>query len=953
MKITHKKINASTELSINTIPSPYDAYFQIVSDEDVEDITGYPAHPSPCEEVMGYEVNHIAYVEPKPDYYDWFADNGLDIVELVSEGGFAPFLGYVVGDRLYPVSTSDLPDDTTYEEYEEAGYFNDITSSVDTGLNYWYLTKHGLGPGMMPNDCHVMDVIDDGWDTYILLDKMLTTAELKYYDIKEKAPSEELLSAHSVNSSIDIQARFEDDDDDDDYDDEEYDSIPSFDYSDDKVVPAIEKTLNVSTKIAKLIYQWYDNEGAWEDFDSIKDFCSFLKSDIYDMADACDDETERDIVLKAIESCNDITASKVSKVSEDKDTISYVVSSTKDDDFIVDYPIPDDPNSEKRRIARELADEDDYYDLCHGEGIYAAEDATLTDSDMLDGLPEQEYSSADTAINGKQGKLPAVFSKAVIPTGAIVLDYGGGTVESEQVAQNYLDKYNAIEMLYDPYNQTAEHNRQVLTEIGKRGGADVAICSNVLNVIKEQEARMFVLTSIKKLLKPGATAFISVYEGNGLGEGNATQGGKSYQNNAKLVSYLDEVQQVFPNATKKGSVIVAPNTGKSEITFDTDINSVDLSSLEAEIKQGVKDYFASPEGGWPEDELDEAVKSYSAVEIDKQDDKIVIEVRAELSYDGLIQLSEILDSIIAKYDEDAYFEPVTAGILEAYIFDPSYYIDGCTEVKAASDADKIQSLRDAEEDAYLNAEYDEYYKDPHTVTFEFDFDVEVDADGAYRAIGGDAASFKHLDTFDMEDNNISLDAVAEGFYDLLMWNIPDKAGKYNVKGNASLEFYYEYDGYDDFSAFLDAKHSKITDFEFSYLGKVNSSTDIKASMTEEELDTAILEGRPFDLESFKKYKMTYDASVVYGKDIKIGDVINVDEDASEVNLGTVVEVIDINNPAENWIEFTFKCKVVSDPGKQSIEEGDIIELHFDGDEAVGHYAGNLGGELVQDGAETE
>ena len=130
-----------------------------------------------------------------------------------------------------------------------------------------------------------MDVIDDGWDTYILLDKMLTTDELKYYDIKEKAPSEELLSAHSVNASVDIQARFDDDedddeDDDDDYDDEEYDSIPSFDYSDDKVVPAIEQTLNVSTKIAKLIYQWYDNEGAWEDFDSIKDFCSFLKSDI-------------------------------------------------------------------------------------------------------------------------------------------------------------------------------------------------------------------------------------------------------------------------------------------------------------------------------------------------------------------------------------------------------------------------------------------------------------------------------------------------------------------------------------------------------------------------------------------------------------------------------------------------------------------------------------------------
>ena len=64
-----------------------------------------------------------------------------------------------------------------------------VDASVDTGSNYWYMTKHGLGPGMMPNDVKIVDLVEDGWDTYLLLDRMLTTEELKLYDMKEQAPA--------------------------------------------------------------------------------------------------------------------------------------------------------------------------------------------------------------------------------------------------------------------------------------------------------------------------------------------------------------------------------------------------------------------------------------------------------------------------------------------------------------------------------------------------------------------------------------------------------------------------------------------------------------------------------------------------------------------------------------------------------------------------------------------
>jgi hypothetical protein len=44
----------------------------------------------------------------------------------------------------------------------------------------------------------------------------------------------------------------------------------------------------------------YDAEDAWEDHESLEDFISYLKDDIYDMADACDDEALRDKVLVAL-----------------------------------------------------------------------------------------------------------------------------------------------------------------------------------------------------------------------------------------------------------------------------------------------------------------------------------------------------------------------------------------------------------------------------------------------------------------------------------------------------------------------------------------------------------------------------------------------------------------------------------------------------------------------------
>lgn len=54
---------------------------------------------------------------------------------------------------------------------------------------FWYFTKHGMGPGMLPKGVNVVDTKeDDNFGTYIALDKVLSTQELKDYELEEKKP---------------------------------------------------------------------------------------------------------------------------------------------------------------------------------------------------------------------------------------------------------------------------------------------------------------------------------------------------------------------------------------------------------------------------------------------------------------------------------------------------------------------------------------------------------------------------------------------------------------------------------------------------------------------------------------------------------------------------------------------------------------------------------------------
>lgn len=186
-------------------------------------------------------------------------------------------------------------------------------------------------------------------------------------------------------------------------------------------------------------------------------------------------------------------------------------------------------------------------------------------------MVDQEYDSAATSINSN--KLPAIYKMVNFNEGDVVVDFGGGKFDN---AVEYIKDKGATLVVYDPYNRSAEHNKEVLRILRENGGADAAVNSNVLNVIKEPEARKNVLENIARITKPGAPIYITVYEGKGDGQEGPTKSG--YQLNRKTADYLEEIQEVFPDATRRGKLITAHNSGS--VSSATDIQAANNTSYE-------------------------------------------------------------------------------------------------------------------------------------------------------------------------------------------------------------------------------------------------------------------------------------------------------------------------------------------------------------------------------------
>ena len=141
-------------------------------------------------------------------------------------------------------------------------------------------------------------------------------------------------------------------------------------------------------------------------------------------------------------------------------------------------------------------------------------------------MTKQKYSSANTSINS--GKMPRIYSlvRDNISDDISVIDYGCGKYfDKYELPQNYVG--------YDPYNRPDD---DLLDRT-----YDVALCSNVLNVIMEKEVRLDILERLKSLAKQ---VYITIYEGDKSRKGKMTKN-DCYQLNWQRGDYIPELVKVF------------------------------------------------------------------------------------------------------------------------------------------------------------------------------------------------------------------------------------------------------------------------------------------------------------------------------------------------------------------------------------------------------------------------
>ena len=174
-------------------------------------------------------------------------------------------------------------------------------------------------------------------------------------------------------------------------------------------------------------------------------------------------------------------------------------------------------------------------------------------TDRLDGKESeapvsQAINSAKTSIK----QIPALFRNKNVEFGETNIDIGGGRFD---LATDYLKSIGTENMVFDPYNRSAETNSATLRFLQEGNKADTATCANVLNVIREPEARANVILEAAKAIKPDGAAYFMVYEGDSSGTGKQTSSG--WQNNRPTASYVSEIEQYFGNVTRQGKLITA------------------------------------------------------------------------------------------------------------------------------------------------------------------------------------------------------------------------------------------------------------------------------------------------------------------------------------------------------------------------------------------------------------
>lgn len=118
----------------------------------------------------------------------------------------------VIVVHFFDEYTENLDKDAVFTKnrYDDKIYYHGFMDKKDADKHYpdrlktktyWYSTRHGVMPGSVPREINILDVRDIGNKSYFKTDSIISSKDLKYYDIKEDVPpmeeSKRSLKKHS------------------------------------------------------------------------------------------------------------------------------------------------------------------------------------------------------------------------------------------------------------------------------------------------------------------------------------------------------------------------------------------------------------------------------------------------------------------------------------------------------------------------------------------------------------------------------------------------------------------------------------------------------------------------------------------------------------------------------------------------------------------------------------
>lgn len=169
---------------------------------------------------------------------------------------------------------------------------------------------------------------------------------------------------------------------------------------------------------------------------------------------------------------------------------------------------------------------------------------------------------------------------------------------------------------------------------------------------------------------------------------------------------------------------------------------------------------------------------------------IKIEVRAEVSFDGMMEISEVLDKLVEEIDETAYFDFDAPGIMYAYV----------EAQKAINSSTAVLGYYNNMEDNRLNPpEYDEPNEaDEYQEEYYLDLDaiIILDEDGSweYEDENYDWAKVNHdgSDVYCSDPYEFlyvsDVTGMVEATDDLLATMLPAEPGRYHITGQVTLVY---------------------------------------------------------------------------------------------------------------------------------------------------------------------